>query len=241
MLADTDGQAPPSNGTAPAVSNGSLDSGHPVAASNGTHKAVPGSLNGSSQNGKEPERPQPTMYLGHDREEVTRLLIQSLADMGYREAAEIVSRDSGFQLESYTVAAFRKAVLEGSWVRAEELLAGAGHAGGPTQGQDGLLLAPSADRNVMRFWIRQQKFLELLERQETARALIVLRNELTPLCQEHQKLQFLSSLLMCQPSEDLKAKAEWDGAQGRSRQILLSELSSTPRQDPIPDFNPRPN
>jgi WD repeat-containing protein 26 len=32
---------------------------------------------------------------------------------------------------------------------------------------------------------------------------------------------------MCQSSEDLKAKAEWDGAHGQSRQQLLSELSST--------------
>lgn len=31
---------------------------------------------------------------------------------------------------------------------------------------------------------------------------------------------------MCQSSEDLKAKAEWDGAHGQSRQHLLSELSS---------------
>lgn len=30
---------------------------------------------------------------------------------------------------------------------------------------------------------------------------------------------------MCQSSEDLKAKAGWDGAHGQSRQQLLSELS----------------
>lgn len=36
----------------------------------------------------------------------------------------------------------------------------------------------------------------------------------------------LSSLLMCQSTEDLKVKAEWDGAEGESRHHLLSELSS---------------
>ena len=34
------------------------------------------------------------------------------------------------------------------------------------------------------------------------------------------------SLLMCQSTEDLKNKAEWDGAEGHSRHHLLSELSS---------------
>lgn len=213
MLADTDVQES-SNGAPPIVSNG-------------THKIVPQSLNGASQNGKEPDHPQPTTYLGHDREEVTRILIQSLTDMGYRAAAELVSRDSGYDLESYTVTAFRKAVLEGSWALAEELLASAEPADEHQQTEGGLLLAPGADRNTMRLWLRQQKYLELLEQRETPRALMVLRNELTPICHEHQKLRFLSSLLMCQSREDVMAKADWDGAHGRSRQILLSELSST--------------
>lgn len=41
---------------------------------------------------------------------------------------------------------------------------------------------------------------------------------------------------MCQSIEDLKSKAEWDGAEGESRHHLLSELSSKPpnlnRQQP---------
>jgi hypothetical protein len=34
------------------------------------------------------------------------------------------------------------------------------------------------------------------------------------------------SLLMSQSIDDLKAKADWDGAEGSSRHQLLSELSS---------------
>lgn len=77
----------------------------------------------------------------------------------------------------------------------------------------------------MKCWLRQQKFLELLEERDTGRALTVLRGELTPLYQDTGKLHFLSSLLMCRSTEDLKAKANWDGAQGQSRRMLLSELS----------------
>lgn len=232
MLADGDG--PESNGTSrAAVPNGSrrLPLG---ATANGTHQPPSETLNGSSQNGKEVARDPAPPYFGHDREEVTRILIQALSDMGYRSAAELVSRDSGYKLESPTVASFRTAVLEGSWSNAEQLLFGAASADEHEQRHqqeqergNGLVLSQGADRNIMRFWLRQQKFLELLEQRDTGRALMVLRTELTPLYQDTQKLHFLSSLLMCQSAEDLKTKAEWDGAFGQSRHILLTELSST--------------
>jgi hypothetical protein len=149
--------------------------------------------------------------------------------MGYQAAAESVTRESGFKLENPTVAAFRSAVLEGSWSAAEELLTGAtvvGHADQNDRQGNGLVLAPGSDRDVMKFAMRRQKFLELLENRNTTRALHVLREELTPLDQDREKVHFLSSLLMCLTTEDLMAKANWDGAEGQSRKQLLSELSS---------------
>ena len=210
-----------SNGTSRPYTNGKAQQRPQSGANpNGTHKPA-AALNGSS-------KPRVLEdYFGHDREEVTRILIQTLSDMGYHAAAESVSRVSGFDLESPTVAAFRSAILEGSWSQAEGLLSGASISGERAfQTGNGLVLANGADRKLMRFWIRQQKFLELLENRETGPALAVLRTELTPLDQDVQKLHFLSSLLMCQTREDMLAKAEWDGAYGRSRQVLLSELSS---------------
>lgn len=191
-----------------------------------THQAHSDAMPGRRPNGT-PANVRPPTYFGHNREEVTRILIQALNDLGYREAADIVSEESGFRVESPDVVAFRLAVLGGAWSRAEELLCGRGLRGAAqTPGNDGLVLAPGADRNVMRFRLRQQKFLELLERRDTARALTVLRNELTPLCSEqHRTLHVLSRLLMCADAEDLKNKADWDGANGRSRQLLLEELS----------------
>lgn len=35
------------------------------------------------------------------------------------------------------------------------------------------------------------------------------------------------SLIMCTSIEELRDQAEWDGADGQSRKLLLSELSST--------------
>ncbi|XDG01996.1 hypothetical protein ABKA04_001611 [Annulohypoxylon sp. FPYF3050] len=217
MLADAD-RPVASNGTSRPYANGkSHQRASASATANGTGKTV----NGSSK------ARQTGTYHGHDREEVTRLLIQALSDMGYQSAAQSVSQESGYEMESPMVAAFRNAILEGDWVEAEELLSGAIISGDRLgEKSNGLVLAYGADIKMMRFWIRQQKFLELLEQKQTGRALVVLRTELTPLYQDTQKLHFLSSLLMCQKPEDLKTKAEWDGAYGDSRQILLSQLSN---------------
>ncbi|KAK4171876.1 WD40-repeat-containing domain protein [Triangularia setosa] len=161
----------------------------------------------------------PPDYFGHNREEITRILIQALDDLGYSSAAQIVSQQSGYEVESPDVAAFRAAVLEGKWDRAEQLLWGAAGRG--------LVLAPGADRNAMRFRLRQQKYLELLERRETSKALVVLRGELTPLCKDSPSniLSSLSRYLMCQDADELRSKAGWDGAGGLSRRRLLSQLS----------------
>lgn len=221
-------------GDSAAPSNGNRSNGAPTAvnaqsgATNGTSKSAL-AVNGASNRDTAPAiaSQRQSTYFGHDREEVTRILIQALSDMGYQDAAASVSRDSGYELENPTVATFRSAVLSGDWSAAERLLLGASESESDAHGDqgNGLVLFKGADRNLMRFWIRQQKFLELLEHQETSRALVVLREELNPLHKDIDKLHFLSSLLMTPPT-DLKAKAKWDGADGRSRKNLLTELSS---------------
>ncbi|KAF4445577.1 hypothetical protein F53441_10709 [Fusarium austroafricanum] len=211
----------PHNGAPLGISNGSSEAS--VGATNGNKTALNGSSSRDKSSAATRGNEQPSKYFGHDREEVTRLLIQALSDMGYRTAADNVSQESGYELESPTVAGFRTAVLSGSWPMAEDLLGGASFE---TEGQgNGLVLAPGADCNAMKFWLRQQKFLELLEQRDTSRALIVLRSELTPLSHDTGKLHFLSGLLMCRSVEDLMTKADWDGANGQSRKMLLSELS----------------
>lgn len=229
MLSDGD-MAGSSDGSGITQPNGSFaapttqrDAASSIAA-NGSRKA--GVVTNGSSNGEKRSASRPTTYFGHNREEVTRILIQALTDMGYQAAADSVSQESGYSLESPTVAAFRSAVLAGAWVEAEELLRGATVSDEKSEGGNGLVLASGSDKDVMRFWLRQQKFLELLEQRDTTRALMTLRGELTPLYHDTTKLHFLSSLLMCQSTEDLMQKAHWDGARGQSRRKLLSELSS---------------
>lgn len=153
-----------------------------------------------------------TTFYGHDREEVTRILIQSLTDLGYHGAAGALCKESGFQLEGPTVASFRNSVLNGDWNEAEELLFGTNTYDGGGIGLDasygkswaksrsrpnsqhsgGLTLAEGANQDEMLFWMKQQKYLELLERRELGKALAVLRQELTPLHQDVSRLHALS-------------------------------------------------
>lgn len=178
-------------------------------------------MNGTTNINGQAESKLRSSYLGHDREEVSRILIQALNDLGYEKSAYELIQESGYQLESPAVVEFRNSVLQGNWIHAELLL-----FGGPAENpRPGLKLRDGINKSEMRFWLRQQKYLELLEKRDTGEALMVLRLELTPLYQDTRKLHFLSSLLMCQSAEDLKLKAEWDGADGDSRFKLLSDLS----------------
>lgn len=213
------------NGTSTSSTFGPFGSFRPA---NGDAKLAV-ATNGSSIKGKRVGAGSNDTYFGHNREEVTRILIQALTDMGYQTAAENVSHESGFNLESPTVATFRFSVLHGVWDETEKLLNGAATFEEQGEPGNGLVLAAGSDRSMMRFWVRQQKYLELLEQRDTTSALMALRNDLTPLSQDTEKLRLLSSLLMCRSLHDLMAKANWDGAQGQSRHRLLSELSSTYR------------
>lgn len=156
-------------------------------------------------------------YFGHDREEVTRILIQGLADLGYSHAANTLSRESGFELEVPSVAAFRSAIQSGDWSEAEQVLFGrrdnANHRPLPAWPKPsrspssdhqttGLPLSEGANRHEMLFLIRQQKYLELLEQRNLETALMVLRQELTPLHQDVLRLHTLSrcvSAALCCP------------------------------------------
>lgn len=193
------------------TSNGSRHhsntSQYPTVHKNNFHNSTNGhssDVNGTSsifRNGSSPSitRNKTPTFFGHDREEVTRLLIQGLVDLGYQEAADRLSEESGYEVESPSVAAFRHAVLQGQWPEAESLLFGSPpieDSGGVSisngDSHAGLKFADGADSNELKFRMREQKYLELLENRDLNGALMVLRQELTPLHQDIGKLHDLS-------------------------------------------------
>ncbi|KAG8529886.1 uncharacterized protein KY384_005367 [Bacidia gigantensis] len=162
---------------------------------NGTngHSTETNGIETSHANGYSPSKLKKRSkdFFGHDREEVTRLLIQGLEDLGYDEAAERLGQESGYQIESPSVAAFRHAVLE-----------------------------DDADPDLIKFLIREQKYVELLKRNSRTQALTVLQTELQPLNYDTRRLNVLSGYMVSDPSGDLTWTTILDG-----RQKLLSELS----------------
>jgi hypothetical protein len=206
------GSSPHTNGSAPASATKSNGA---EAETNGYHHAE---TNGHADAQQVLGRQDRSPFFGHDREEVTRILLQSLSDLGYGRAAKQLSEESGYELEIPSVAAFRAAVMCGEWEDAEALLFGSeevdggvaisnGHAGssltwrkgrgasfGAQNGfaRHGLPLAEGADVTTLKFLLRQQKYLELLENGELNAALNVLRNELTPLKRDVGRIHALS-------------------------------------------------
>jgi hypothetical protein len=192
----------------------SLSNGHSPTFSktvNG-HSNLKSETNGTAHirsNGFTSPKSFPPIWLGHSREEVTRILIQSLNDLGYSSAASELVHESGFEFENDKVSHFRRAVLEGRWTEAEELLDVGGsvhkqsssrNGADKPKNQDstskeisnrGLELINGADKTEMIFWMRQQKYLELLEHRDLDTALSVLRHELTPLHQDTDRLHVL--------------------------------------------------
>ena len=191
-------------------------------------------LSGASDQGR---------FYGHEREQVARILIQGLQDLGYHSSAQTLTQESGYQLESEAATDFRDAILSGRWKEAEALLPQNESGRSSTNGfhENGtstangnaakyprvqLTLRSDADRDEMLFLIRQQKYLELLEQGDVSTALVCLRQELHALHQDQRQLHALSSLIMCQSPEEVKHQAAWDGANGSSRKRLLSNLST---------------
>lgn len=224
----------PGDSSTQAISNGHSDetngasikkavqpilNGHDRSATNGSNSIANGTTKRAS-----PVRP--ATWYGHDREEITRILIQGLVDLGYSTAADVLTNESGFELESPLVAAFRSAILGGRWQEAESILTGpeSNAAVAEQDSSGGLVLAEGANRGQMLFSIREQKFLELLDQQDLNRALTVLRSELTTLDYDMHRLHSLSTLLMC-PPEDLRARAHWPNTIEEARADLLHDLS----------------
>jgi WD repeat-containing protein 26 len=217
----SNGHSVETNGSTPKKPVQAVVNGHDRQALNGSESSH---TNGTTKK-RSPVR-SPT-WQGHSREEVTRILIQGLVDMGYVDAAESLVSESGYELEAPSVAAFRSAVLAGDWSEAELILLGTHSTIDPEQDEPqdtGLVLAEGADRGQMLFWIRQQKFLELLDQRDLSHALTVLRTELTPLDHDIHQLHALSTLLMS-PAEDLRTKAHWPDTIEESRELLLQDLS----------------
>jgi len=131
-----------------------------------------------------------------------------------RQSAHLLEQESSYVLENPSVASFRLALLNGRWEEVEDTL-------------PKLTFKSPEDLVKAKLCIREQKFLELLERRDQHNALVVLRTELATLGTEAKKVNKLASFMMCSSAADLCQKAHWDGAAGSSRALVLSQVQRT--------------
>ena len=207
MRVDPDKSNSSSNGTRYHTNGSSLPSiqkALPSSTSNGYSHSTNGHSSYTNGSTAVTTKQRPPSYFGHDREEVSRLIIQALNDLGYHDTANRLVQESGYELESPAVAAFRHAILDGEWSEAEALLFGSHRSdtgggvsisNGNGDNFEGLVLAEGTDKNGLRFLLRRQKYLELLEDRDHGSALMVLRQELTPLRQDVGQLHILSGFV----------------------------------------------
>ncbi|ORX79866.1 WD40 repeat-like protein [Basidiobolus meristosporus CBS 931.73] len=149
----------------------------------------------------------------YQKEEVVRIILQALVDLGYGRSAKLLQEESGFSFESLQVTRFRQAIMEGNWQLVEDLV-------------PFLELNQMSDTKEIQFLVKRQKFLELLISREMLKALKVLRYELNPLSHGTEKLHQLSSLLMCADEVDVKKRSHIHGTAQDSREQLWVQLQS---------------
>ncbi|XP_078398951.1 WD repeat-containing protein 26 isoform X6 [Cetorhinus maximus] len=151
--------------------------------------------------------------LSQSEEDVIRLIGQHLHGLGLNQTVDLLMQESGCRLEHPSATKFRNHVMEGEWEKAENDL----------NELKSLVHSPHVIVK-MKFLLLQQKYLEYLEDGKVLEALQVLRCELTPLKYNTERIHILSGYLMCSHTDDLRAKAEWEGKGTASRSKLLDKL-----------------
>ncbi|XP_013416632.1 WD repeat-containing protein 26 [Lingula anatina] len=156
----------------------------------------------------------PKVLTKSDRD-IVRLIGQHLRGLGLDRTVDQLIQESGCSLEHHAASKFRSHVMNGEWDKAELDL---NELKGLVDSQQGSL--------KMKFLILEQKYLEYLEDGSVLDALHVLRNELTPLKFNTERVHELSSFMMCNNPEDLREMADWEGKSPEARQKLMERLQS---------------
>jgi len=147
--------------------------------------------------------------------DIVRLIGQHLRGLGLNRTVEQLMQESGCMLEHPAAAKFRSHVMDGEWDKADADLSELRSMVECTQGT-----------LKMKFLLLEQKYLEYLEDGRVLDALHCLRNELTPLKFNTERVHKLSSFIMSSDPADLRQMADWDGKGIVSRQRLMEKLQA---------------
>ncbi|KAF3782904.1 hypothetical protein EJ110_NYTH33451 [Nymphaea thermarum] len=115
--------------------------------------------------------------------EFVRIITKALYSLGYEKSGALLEEESGISLNSSTVNLFRQEVLEGKW---DESVATLGKI---AQLEDKIVKSAS-------FLILEQKFFELLQKEQVLDALKTLRLEIAPLCINKDRVHELAGCIV---------------------------------------------
>ncbi|XP_072030182.1 WD repeat-containing protein 26-like, partial [Amphiura filiformis] len=152
--------------------------------------------------------------------DIVRLIGQHLKGLGMNRTAEQLMAESGCRLEHPSASKFRSHVMSGEFDKADEDL----------EELKSLMECPQGIMK-MKFLLLEQKFLEHLEDGRVLEALQCLRQELTPLKFNTERVHVLSGFLMCTNTEELRKRADWEGKGGSSRAKLMEQLQGMASND----------
>lgn len=140
------------------------------------------------------------------RSEFVRIITRALYSLGYNRSGALLEEESGIPLHSPVVNSFLKQVMNGSW----------------DEGVATLHMIGLSDEPVVKsasFLIYEQKFLELLRKENVNAALDTLRNEIVPLRINTTRVHELASCIIS-PSKSVVlgiSGQDTDGAKSRSK------------------------
>lgn len=149
-----------------------------------------------------------------DNNELTRLIIQSLSDLGFEKSSQTLKAESGLELDSPIINNFIAYIKDGDFQQAEEII-------------DDLNLVDDSPgvKKKIKFLIKREKFLECLYSETSGHiALKILRNEIGTLTTINN-IRSLTALLMNKESEQLQKVNGWLQSVENSRILLLNEIS----------------
>lgn len=159
-----------------------------------------------------PETIGPKKQLSRCEQDIIRLMGQHLRGLGFNRSADLLMSESGCRLEHPSAAKFRSHVMAGEYQKAEQDL----------EELKSLMDCPQSLLK-MKFLLLEQKYLELVEEGKILEALQCLREELTPLKFNTERVHTLS-MFLCTSREELRSKAGWAGTGNESRNKLMELL-----------------
>ena len=122
-------------------------------------------------------------------------------------------QESGCKLDHPSAAKFQAHVMAGEWSEAEADLQ-----------ELRPLIANSQALLDMRFLLLEQKFLELLDDEQSKEGLLCLQTELTPLSHKTGRIHELTTFVMAKNSDEFRRQAQFEGKGADSRRRLMERL-----------------